>query len=557
MKALLTLTAALLLSSAAFAEGAEQRLGDTVAQAKVLAGKQDFAEAAALLEQLNGDPEMIGQSAWPDALLARARYLARAGQSDAALTALEAAVREGANATAPDLVKDNDFSSLRDTPRFKAAVTVLEKRGKLWSENSAIATPYKAALSEAEKVAGLSKLWAEARFNFPFFDRVPDLDWDASYMAALAEVRAAQTTEDYYRVLMRFVETLKDGHTRVVPPGELMDRFNGVTAVDTRLIEGKIIVTAVSDPALAAKGVRQGAELVAIDGKPALDYAAREISPYVYGFTPQDRAIWQYGFQLLRGPVGQPVRLTLKDAGGKIISAEAQHVHNDGPFGILPKMAVSAAFKMLPDNIAYLQINEFVDDAGLKILTENFAAASSARGLVIDIRENGGGNDDNSDDLVKVLADKPFRGSGWRTVNYKAAQRSWSRPVGWFRSPAPTFQPNPDLHYARPVAVLISGRTYSAAEDFLVAFLSSGRGKLVGETSGGSTGNPMFIKLPGGGMAFICTKDDFFADGHAFEGVGIAPDIAVKPTIADIRAGRDTVLERAVSLLKHQKAAAP
>jgi C-terminal processing protease CtpA/Prc len=63
----------------------------------------------------------------------------------------------------------------------------------------------------------------------------------------------------------------------------------------------------------------------------------------------------------------------------------------------------------------------------------------------------------------------------------------------------------------------------------------------------------MLIKLPGGGMAFICTKDDSFASGRVFEGVGIAPDIEVKPTIADIRAGRDPVLEKAVALLKHER----
>ena len=212
--------------------------------------------------------------------------------------------------------------------------------------------------------------------------------------------------------------------------------------------------------------------------------------------------------------------------------------------------ATPALFKMLPGNVAYLQINWFVDDAGIKALKENFAAASAADGLIIDIRQNGGGNDDYSHALVSILADKPFKGSNWRTVDYKAAYRSWNRPVGWHRSPAPTFQPDPALHYGKPVVVLTSGRTYSAAEDFLVSFISSGRGKLVGEPSGGSTGNPMLIKLPGGGTAFICTKDDSFANGRVFEGVGIAPDIEVKPTIADIRAGRDPVLERAVKVLR-------
>ena len=125
--------------------------------------------------------------------------------------------------------------------------------------------------------------------------------------------------------------------------------------------------------------------------------------------------------------------------------------------------------------------------------------------------------------------------------------------MGWLRSPGGDHQPDATLHYAKPVVLLTNARTYSAAEDFVVGFVSMHRGKLVGETTGGSTGNPMLMKLPGGGMAFICTKDDSFPDGRVFEGAGIAPDIRVSPTIVDIRAGRDPVLTRAVALLRTGK----
>ena len=550
MKFAAALLTASLLSTSCLALTPAERFDQLSSQAQALIDKKDYAQAAGALEAITNDPEFAGLQNTPDRLYSLARADALAGKQDQALAALKKAVDLGGTPSAGTVAKEPDLASLRDDPRFKEQVSRLEREGELWKENPAIATPYKPVLSEEEKVAGLSKLWAEARFNFPFFGRIPELDWDARYMAYLPQVRAAQTTEDYYRVLMHFMNALEDGHTRVLAPTELIDRFNGVTAVQTRLIQGKIIITGVSDPALEAHGIRTGAEIVTIDGKPALDYAKTDAAPYVFGFTPQDRAIWQFGFQLLRGPVDRPVQLTVKDGRGKTFSASVPRVHNDGAFGILPKLATPALFKMLPGNVAYLQINWFVDDAGIKALKENFAAASAADGLIIDIRQNGGGNDDYSHALVSILADKPFKGSNWRTVDYKAAYRSWNRPVGWHRSPAPTFQPDPALHYGKPVVVLTSGRTYSAAEDFLVSFISSGRGKLVGEPSGGSTGNPMLIKLPGGGTAFICTKDDSFANGRVFEGVGIAPDIEVKPTIADIRAGRDPVLERAVKVLR-------
>jgi hypothetical protein len=52
--------------------------------------------------------------------------------------------------------------------------------------------------------------------------------------------------------------------------------------------------------------------------------------------------------------------------------------------------------------------------------------------------------------------------------------------------------------FLKPIVVLSSPRTFSAAEDFLVAFKPLKRGLIVGEPSGGSTGQPLIISLPGG-----------------------------------------------------------
>lgn len=85
--------------------------------------------------------------------------------------------------------------------------------------------------------------------------------------------------------------------------------------------------------------------------------------------------------------------------------------------------------------------------------------------------------------------------------------------------------------------ILTSSRTFSAAEDFVAAFKSLKRGLVVGEATGGSTGQPLLINLPGNGSARICTKRDQFADGDDFVGKGVLPDKEVKPTVGDFRKG--------------------
>jgi C-terminal processing protease CtpA/Prc len=72
----------------------------------------------------------------------------------------------------------------------------------------------------------------------------------------------------------------------------------------------------------------------------------------------------------------------------------------------------------------------------------------------------------------------------------------------------------------------------------VVAFAQMGRGIVVGEPTGGNTGQPLSFPLPGGGSARVRTKHDRFADGTEFIGVGIRPSVVVHPSLAGIRAGR-------------------
>jgi C-terminal processing protease CtpA/Prc len=71
----------------------------------------------------------------------------------------------------------------------------------------------------------------------------------------------------------------------------------------------------------------------------------------------------------------------------------------------------------------------------------------------------------------------------------------------------------------------------------------------VGATTAGSTGNPLFFDLPGGGGFSVCTRYMLLPDGSEFIGLGIPPDVEVGLSAADIAASRDPVLERAVAEL--------
>jgi C-terminal processing protease CtpA/Prc len=429
-------------------------------------------------------------------------------------------------------------------------VTAKEKRlNRLWN-SPALNIPYSENISDDAKVAGLSKFWSEVKFNFANFDLVPDLDWDALYLEYLPKVRATKSTLEYYRVLTELCARLNDGHTNIYEPDELDDQLYAKPAVGIRLIEGRVMLRLVFDPALVADGVTPGLEILAVDGLPVKEYAAKFVAPYLCVSTPQDRESRLYSATLLNGPVNKPVELTLRDASGKEFKKTLPRLAIKARNALAPKTA-STEFKVLPGNIGYIALNQFENETVVKEFEAAFDEIAKTDALIIDIRNNGGGNSGNGGRILAYLTDQKFlTTSSWRTRQYRPAFRAWGTMEEWYDVSAGRFGINAPKHYLKPVVVLLSPRTFSAAEDFAIAFDVLKRGKMMGEPTGGSTGQPLFFKMPGGGGARVCTKRDRYPDGREFVGVGIKPDIPVAQTLADFRAGRDTVLEAAADELR-------
>jgi C-terminal processing protease CtpA/Prc len=69
---------------------------------------------------------------------------------------------------------------------------------------------------------------------------------------------------------------------------------------------------------------------------------------------------------------------------------------------------------------------------------------------------------------------------------------------------------------------------------------------MIGTPTAGTTGQPLFFALPGGGQGVVCTVRATYPDGTEFVGIGIQPDIAAPITINDIKSGRDVAVETAL-----------
>jgi len=533
----------------------ERTLQERTAQAQALYDKHEFAQAAAVLEELSSNPAIVLLPEWPDTLYNLACDQSRSGQIEQAQSTLQEAVSLGAAVSADQLSQDPDLASLHNQQAFQELVETLRKQESLWKETPALATPYKPVLSEDEMVAGLSKFWSEARFNFPFFERLNGVDWDALYIANLAKVRDAKTTADYYRVMMRFAAELKDSHTNVYPPSQLFNSMYAAPGLRTALVEGAVVVTQVLDPNLRSVGWKVGDVILKVGNVGIREYAETDVMPSISSSTSQDRDVRTYSYSLFSGDVKDPLVLTVEGASGKREVRTIMRLSKD-VVGPMFKTAGSE-FRMLPSDIAYVAVNEFEDDSGMKTILNHLSQIQAAKGLVIDLRHNGGGNSQNGISILQMITSAPFQWESERTPDYRAVYRAYGLSQRATALAQPLFSPDLNHHLSLPLVILTSAETFSAGEDFVALFDSMHRGLVIGEPTAGSTGQPFSFKLPGGGSARICTKDTRTPDGHVYMGVGLQPQILVRPSIADIRNGRDAALEKAVEALSKTSRSVP
>ena len=497
-----------------------------------------FLDSVPIKELAAGNPYLYYRRS--DANRDLASGYALLGMKDSAMNALDRMYSNGSSSnTAQTLEKEPTLDAIKKEPRYLVLIKKLDEKGALW-KNTGFKTPYKANLSDAEKVAGLSLLWSQAKYNFVNFDHL-DIDWNQCYLDYLPKVQNTKSTAEYYKVLINFYAQLKDGHTNVYAPDSLAADFYTRPPFRTELIEGRVFVNQVFSDSLYKSGIVPGLEVIKIDGEPVISYAEKNVRPYASSSTAQDMEIREFSYQLFSGPKNKPIVIEFKEKSGKTINRTVARTgyHDVTHLKTMEYQNIG--------NIGYLTINNFEDNKIIKQFDSLYSAdIVKTKGLIIDIRYNGGGDGVIGLNILKRLTDKAFLNAQAKLLQHTS--RPYAEPL-WDNLGYGRWSPNGKIYYNKPVVVLIGPRTFSAAEDFTVAFDYMKRGKLIGMPTGGSTGQPVPFSLPGGGSARVCGKRDTYPDGKEFVGKGIMPDVVVKKTIKDLFSGKDAAKDKALEIL--------
>jgi hypothetical protein len=169
------------------------------------------------------------------------------------------------------------------------------------------------------------------------------------------------------------------------------------------------------------------------------------------------------------------------------------------------------------------------------------------KGLIIDLRINGGGSDALGIHIAERLTDKPY-------VAYAKRARNHPTDPGRHTRPEPIrVVPADGPRHTGPIAVLTGGSTVSAGETFTQALIDRPGGTVrIGQSTQGVFSDVMERKLPDGMTAILPNEEFLNRSGHTYDGTGIPPHLTEPVfTKEEFAKMRDSAFDRAVSVLRN------
>lgn len=405
------------------------------------------------------------------------------------------------------------------------------------SESTAVSTA-----THEGRMAVFDDAWStinERYYDRNFSSLAEGLSWN-SQRARFRSLAAETTTgAELYAVLRRMLTSLNDPHTRVFMPGEKSDwwRPRLVTiGLSIREIEGIPTVVRVepgSPPARA--GIVAGDIIETINNESAQLLLQRKLSN---AMAASGHARARAVATLMDGAPHTSIEISWIRSDGRRVSSEFRRYLQERELGFRIRKN---------DGIAIIEMDGFTRDISRKLVGALKDVSRDARGVVLDLRANGGGD---AEAMIDVASS--FLGAGFNLGRF--IDRS-SRQIPLVTREKSPLIPNRLTKVNLPLVVLTSERTSSAAEIFVAEVRASRRAIVVGtETCGCVLAIRTRHQLPDGGILDISELDYQTASGERLEKNGVKPDTSLSLTREDLYSNRDRVMEMALRKLKTVRA---
>ena len=318
--------------------------------------------------------------------------------------------------------------------------------------------------------------------------------------------------------------SLGDPHTSYMDPQEfqqanesLSGEYEGIGAYVNTKLDYLTIIEPISGSPAEAAGLQSGDKIIAIDGRD------------MTGINPENAR------QQVLGPKGSVVTLTIKRGDQPPFDVKITRAHID---------IKSAEGKMLENDIAYVQVTTFGDKTTPELqATLETLMAQNPRGLILDLRNNGGGYLQTA---VEVSSQFLPKDKIVLYEQYGSGQKDKYTSLG------------DGLAADIPMVALINEGTASASEIVAGALQDYGRATLVGVISYGKGSVQTWTPLSNDQGAVRVTIAKWLTpDGRAIHKIGLSPEVYVTMTEEDYNNKLDPQLDAAIQTLMALLAGTP
>jgi C-terminal processing protease CtpA/Prc len=405
------------------------------------------------------------------------------------------------------------------------------------------ASPYPSA---PYRVLAAFRIWAVISYFFPYRDLMGE-NWDEILRQFIPRMESAKNALEYHLAVAEMVTHIHDTHGAVVSP-VLVKHFGEASApIRVRMIEDVPVVTGFTNADVAtAAGFEIGDVILKVDGQDASARIAERLK-YVAHSTPQAGMFYAAERSLVRGPPDSTAIYTIRDVHDRVRDVA---VARKTEYGLKTVGDRSGdVLRILPGNIGYADLDRLPQAR----VDEMFEKFKDCPGIIFDDR---GYPQGTAWQITPRLTDKTdvagamFKLRESMSPDLPNGEILSSQVVKTFVQRLPATD---KWRYHGRTVLLIDERSVSQAEHSGLFFETANDTKFIGSPTEGADGDVTSFSVPGGISVHFSGQGVWHIDGRQLQRMGLQPDVAVRPTLAGIRAGRDEVLDKAVEYLSHAR----
>lgn len=393
-------------------------------------------------------------------------------------------------------------------------------------------------------------------------------DFDALAASIELEITDATDLSAYFWTVNKWSAAFHDGHVNIMPNTDpnLPKVFTApapLAVIGAGTDHERVLFV---DPT-PDSGVLSGEELIAVNGVPVRD----ALDAMESGRSGSTKAMRRGRASLLLSRIGAQLgaeNLTVRVADSIGTERDVNLYRQIAMAPSLPPVDTgnqdatnNVKTRILPGGVGYLRVDTFSANGLPDVIKNAMDNLSAVRGLVIDVRRNGGGDLLSGNAIMARFITET-------TTRYEVSENVSSfvindRPEYYFltrSSDANYNEWHPNVvepvnggdMAGMPVVILTGPRCFSACDTFTVGMKTNGLATVMGEGTGGGTGTPLGFDLPISGYAFrYSIVRGRTISGDWIEGKGTEPDVYVEPDVMTTLGKADNQIEQAYAHVLH------